>query len=81
MRKKELILVHSTLFCIKRLFELAGVLRFQAYNDFNIHPSHFHRTVEEHRRAIMLICAELLGVLCPESVDEAAEVINGIFGG
>ncbi len=79
MRKKELILVHSTLFCIKRLFELAGTLKFEAYREFGVHPSHFHRTVEEHRKAVMLICAELLGLFCPQSVNDAAEVFDEIF--
>ncbi|RLI88553.1 MAG: hypothetical protein DRO98_03025 [Archaeoglobales archaeon] len=76
MRKKEIIVIHSTLFCIKNLFELAGMSKFQAYKEYGVFPSHIHKSKFHHRRAIMLICSEILSILSPKNAEEARAILN-----
>ncbi|AEA46161.1 UPF0058 family protein [Archaeoglobus veneficus] len=78
MRKKEIIVIHSTLFCIKRLFELAGISKFQAYKELGVFPSHIHKSKLHHKKAIMLICIELLKFLSPQNVEDAQLILEEI---
>ncbi len=59
MHKDDLIAIHMTLFYAKQLLEAAG-FNFQAYDELHVLPTHIHRSKALHRKAIELLCMEIL---------------------
>jgi len=58
MHKEELVLLHLTLFHMKRFFEEAGIANghFDTYESIGIQPVHIHKSKAEHKRAILTLC-------------------------
>lgn len=58
MHKEELVLLHLTLFHMKRFFEEAGIANghFKAYDQLGVQPVHIHKSKAEHKKAILTLC-------------------------
>jgi len=58
MHKEEIVLLHLTLFHVKRLFEQAGIANghFKIYDELDIQPVHIHKSKADHKKAILLLC-------------------------
>uniref|UniRef100_A0A7C4W3B3 UPF0058 family protein n=1 Tax=Geoglobus ahangari TaxID=113653 RepID=A0A7C4W3B3_9EURY len=58
MHKEELVFLHLTLFHVKRFLEEAGVTNgyFEKYDEFGVQPVHIHKSKNDHKRAIFLLC-------------------------
>ncbi len=58
MHKEELVLLHLTLFYIKRFFEEVGIANghFREYDKLGIKPVHIHKSKAEHKKAVFLLC-------------------------
>jgi len=58
MHKEELVLLHLTLFQMKRFFEEAGIANgnFKIYDQLGIQPVHIHKSKADHKKAIMILC-------------------------
>ncbi|MFW6127613.1 MAG: UPF0058 family protein [Halobacteriota archaeon] len=58
MHKEELVLLHLTLFHVKRVFEEAGLGNghFSSYEEMGVQPVHIHRSKADHRKAILTLC-------------------------
>jgi len=58
MHKEELVLLHLTLFHMKRFFEEAGIANghFDYYEQMSIQPVHIHKSKADHKKAILSLC-------------------------
>lgn len=58
MQKEEVILLHLTLFQIKKILEDAGFYSpyFEEYNKLGINPNEVSRSKLDHKKAILLLC-------------------------
>jgi len=58
MHKEELVLLHLTLFHMKRFFEEAGIANgnFLYYEDLGVQPVHIHKSKADHKKAILSLC-------------------------
>ncbi|MBE8538691.1 UPF0058 family protein [Geoglobus acetivorans] len=66
MHKEELVFLHLTLFHVKRFLEEAGLSNgyFREYEDMGVQPVHIHKSKNDHKKAIFLLCKglnEMLG--------------------
>lgn len=68
--KKEMIRIHFTLVQVKLFLEeelnilgIADELDFRDYDELNISPVHFYKSREEHKKAILILCCEILAAL------------------
>ncbi len=61
MHKEELVLLHLTLFHMKRFFEEAGIANghFKDYEALGVQPVHIHKSKAEHKKAIIALCKAL----------------------
>lgn len=58
MHKEELVLLHLTLFHMKRFFEEAGIANgyFKTYEQLDVQPVHIHKSKADHKKAILTLC-------------------------
>ncbi|MGC9444560.1 MAG: UPF0058 family protein [Candidatus Methanospirareceae archaeon] len=64
MRKEELLHIHILLLQFKRYCEETGLISdLRNYDALKISPFEVHRSKEEHKRAIMILCTELVAAL------------------
>jgi hypothetical protein len=58
MHKEELVLLHLTLFHMKRFFEEAGIANghFNFYEQMGVQPVHIHKSKADHKKAILSLC-------------------------
>ncbi|WP_290597411.1 MULTISPECIES: UPF0058 family protein [unclassified Archaeoglobus] len=78
MHKEEIVLLHMTLFHIKRLFENAGIANghFRSYDELGVQPVHIHRSKSDHKKAILLLCKGISEVFRERSPDDLIENEN-----
>ncbi len=74
MKKEELLHIHMLLVQFKKYCEENGLVSdISKYDDLGISPFEMHRSKEEHKRAIITLCTELvtsLNVATPPPVLE-----------
>ncbi|HIP25769.1 MAG TPA: UPF0058 family protein [Archaeoglobus profundus] len=72
MHKEEIVLLHLTLYHIKRLFECAGIANghFKRYDELGIQPVHIHKSKTDHKEAIMILCKGILEVFRDKTPEE-----------
>ncbi|MBN1455762.1 MAG: UPF0058 family protein [Methanomicrobia archaeon] len=64
MRKEELVHIHILLVQFKNYCEENGLVSdLTKYTALKISPFEMHRSKEEHKRAIMILCTELVAAL------------------
>ena len=64
MRKEELVHIHILLVQFKKYCEETGLIAdLKNYDKLGISPFEMHRSKEEHKRAIMILCTELVAAL------------------
>lgn len=75
MHKEEIVLLHLTLYHIKRLFENAGIANghFKDYDKLGIQPIHIHKSKSDHKKAIMMLCKGISQVFKERSLDDIIE--------
>jgi hypothetical protein len=75
MHKEEIVLLHLTLFHIKRLFENAGIANghFDVYDKLGVQPVHIHKSKSDHKKAILLLCKGISEVFRDFNPDELIE--------
>jgi len=75
MHKEEIILLHLTLYNIKKLFENAGIANghFRAYDELGVQPVHIHKSKTEHKRAISLLCKGISEIFRERSPEDLIE--------
>lgn len=75
MHKEEIVLLHLTLFHIKRLFEHAGIANghFDIYDKLGVQPVHIHKSKSDHKKAILLLCKGISEVFRDFNPDELVE--------
>lgn len=58
MHKEELVLLHLTLYHMKRFFEEAGFANghFGFYEDMGVQPVHIHKSKADHKKAVISLC-------------------------
>ena len=58
MHKEELVMLHLTLFHVKRFFEEAGIANgyFKEYEKLGVQPVHIHKSKSDHQKAIYTLC-------------------------
>ncbi len=73
MHKEELVLLHLTLFHMKRFFEEAGIANghFRKYEELGVQPVHIHKSKAEHKKAIITLCKGLSDIFKDLSPEEA----------
>lgn len=78
MHKEEIVLLHLTLFHIKKLFENAGIANghFKSYDELGIQPVHIHRSKSDHKKAILLLCKGISEIFKERNPDELIENEN-----
>lgn len=61
MHKEELVFLHLTLFHVKRFLEEAGLTNgyFRDYDKLGVQPVHIHKSKNDHKKAIYLLCKGL----------------------
>lgn len=61
MHKEELVFLHLTLFHVKRFLEEVGLTNgyFREYEDLGVQPVHIHKSKNDHKKAIFLLCKGL----------------------
>ncbi|MCD6493176.1 MAG: UPF0058 family protein [Archaeoglobaceae archaeon] len=72
MHKEEIVLLHLTLFHIKRLFEQAGIANghFKLYDNLDVQPVHIHKSKADHKKAILMLCKGITEVFKETPPDE-----------
>ncbi len=72
MHKEEIVLLHLALFNVKRFFESAGIANghFELYDRLGIQPVHIHKSKEEHKRAILILCRGISEIFKEKQPDE-----------
>jgi len=72
MHKEELVFLHLTLFHVKRFLEEVGVTNgyFEEYDEFGVQPVHIHKSKNDHKRAIFLLCRGINDLLQDRHYDE-----------
>jgi len=72
MHKEELVLLHLTLFHMKRFFEEAGIANghFKTYEELGIQPVHIHKSKAEHKKAILTLCRGLSDIFKEKPPEE-----------
>ncbi len=75
MHKEEIVLLHLTLFHVKRLFENAGIANghFDVYDKLGVQPVHIHKSKSDHKKAILLLCKGISEVFKEYNPDELIE--------
>ncbi len=75
MHKEELVLLHLTLFHVKRVFEEAGFGNghFSSYEDMGVQPVHIHRSKADHRKAILTLCKGISDIFKETSSENILE--------
>ncbi len=75
MHKEEVVLLHLTLFYVKRLFEQAGIANghFKNYDEFGVQPVHIHKSKSDHKKAILLLCRGISEVFKEYQPEELVE--------
>ncbi|MFO7966751.1 MAG: UPF0058 family protein [Archaeoglobaceae archaeon] len=75
MHKEELVLLHLTLFNVKRVFEEAGFGNghFSSYEDIGVQPVHIHRSKADHRKAILTLCKGISDIFKETSSENILE--------
>jgi len=75
MQKEEIILLHLTLYNIKKLFENAGIANghFKAYDELGVMPVHIHKSKTEHKKAISLLCKGISEIFKERGPDDLME--------
>lgn len=75
MHKEEIVLLHMTLYHIKRLFENAGIANghFKNYDEFGIQPIHIHKSKSDHKKAILMLCKGISEIFKDHSPDDLIE--------
>jgi hypothetical protein len=64
MRKEELLHIHMLLAQFKKYCEEDGLISdLRKYDALRISPFEVHRSKEEHKRAIFILCTELVAAL------------------
>ena len=78
MHKEEIVLLHLTLFHIKKLFENAGIANghFKSYDELGIQPVHIHRSKSDHKKAILMLCKGISEIFKERNPDELIENEN-----
>lgn len=79
MHKEEIVLLHLTLFHMKRLLEQAGIANghFRCYDELGVQPVHIHKSKADHKKAILLLCkgiSEIFGVYPPDELVDNPKV-------
>lgn len=72
MHKEELVVLHLTLFQVKRFLEGAGVANghFREYDKLGINPVHIHKSKADHKRAILMLCKGISDVFKDKSAED-----------
>jgi len=75
MHKEEIVLLHMTLYNIKRLFENAGIANghFKNYDELGVQPVHIHKSKSDHKKAIMMLCKGISEIFKERSPDDLIE--------
>jgi hypothetical protein len=64
MRKEELVHIHMLLVQFKKYCEETSLIcDLRKYDELRISPFEVHRSKEEHKRAIIILCTELVASL------------------
>ncbi len=75
MHKEEVVLLHLTLFYVKRLFEQAGMANghFKNYDELGVQPIHIHKSKSDHKKAILLLCRGISEIFREYQPEELVE--------
>lgn len=75
MHKEEIVLLHMTLYHIKRLFENAGIANghFKNYDELGVQPIHIHKSKSDHKKAILMLCKGISEIFKDHSPDDLIE--------
>ncbi|WP_202318885.1 UPF0058 family protein [Archaeoglobus neptunius] len=78
MHKEEIVLLHMTLYHVKKLFENAGIANghFRSYDELGVQPVHIHKSKSDHKKAILLLCKGISEVFKERSPDDLIENEN-----
>ncbi|MET1124931.1 MAG: UPF0058 family protein [Archaeoglobaceae archaeon] len=75
MQKEEIILLHLTLYQIRKLLEELGYTSpyFKYYDEMSIDPSQVNRSKLEHKRAIFYLCKGISDIFSTKQPRELVE--------
>ncbi|MCS7121223.1 MAG: UPF0058 family protein [Archaeoglobaceae archaeon] len=84
MQKDEVVLLHLTLFQVKKILEDAGFSSpyFREYDELGIEPNKINRSKLDHKKAIFLLCrgiSEILNTKQPKDLIENEKFRNLIL--